>query len=37
MDLFDDLPLPPEAALTQIAPGAVLLHGFARDGDAALL
>jgi alkylated DNA repair protein (DNA oxidative demethylase) len=37
MDLFDDLPLPPEGALTHIAPGAVLLHGFARDGDAALL
>jgi len=37
MDLFDDLPLPPEGALTQIAPGAVLLHAFARDGDAALL
>ncbi len=35
MDLFDDLP--PEAALTQIAPGAVLLHGFAKGGDAALL
>ena len=35
MDLFDDLP--PENALTQIAPGAVLLHGFAREGDAALL
>lgn len=37
MDLFDDLPLPPEAALMPIAPGAVLLHGFARGGDAALL
>ncbi|MES2877665.1 MAG: DNA oxidative demethylase AlkB [Pseudomonadota bacterium] len=35
MDLFDDLP--PETALTQIAPGAVLLHGFARDEAAALL
>ena len=35
MDLFDDLP--PEAALTAIAPGAVLLHGFAREGAAALL
>ena len=35
MDLFDDLP--PEATLTPIAPGAVLLHGFARDGAAALL
>ena len=37
MDLFDDLPPPPESMLTQIAPGAVLLHGFAREGDAALL
>jgi alkylated DNA repair protein (DNA oxidative demethylase) len=35
MDLFDDLP--PETALTQIAPGAVLLHSFARERDAALL
>ena len=37
MDLFDDLPLPPEGALTPIAPGAVQLHGFAKGGDAALL
>ena len=37
MDLFDDLPPPTEGALTQIAPGAVLLHGFARVGDVALL
>ena len=37
MELFDDLPPPPEAALTQIAPGAVLLHGFAGEADAALL
>ena len=37
MDLFDDLPPPPEAAHTPIAPGAVLLRGFARTGDAALL
>jgi alkylated DNA repair protein (DNA oxidative demethylase) len=37
MDLFDDLPPTTEGALTQIAPGAVLLHGFAREGDAALL
>lgn len=36
-DLFDDLPPPLEAARTPIAPGAMLLHGFARDGDAALL
>lgn len=35
MDLFDDLP--PEATLTHIAPGAVLLHGFARAEDATLL
>ena len=35
MDLFDDLP--PDAALTHIAPGAVQLHGFARDDAAALL
>ncbi|WPC66755.1 DNA oxidative demethylase AlkB [Rhodoferax ferrireducens] len=37
MDLFDYLPPPPEGALTPIAPGAVLLHGFAKGGDAALL
>ena len=37
MDLFDDLPLPSEAALTQIATGAVLLHGFVREADADLL
>lgn len=37
MDLFDDLPPPTEGALTQIAPGAVLLHGFAREVDAVLL
>ena len=35
MDLFDD-PIP-DAAQTPIAPGAVLLHGFAREGTAALL
>ncbi|WP_371817004.1 DNA oxidative demethylase AlkB [Rhodoferax sp. AJA081-3] len=35
-DLFDAA-LPPEAAHQQLAPGAVLLHGFARDMDAALL
>jgi alkylated DNA repair protein (DNA oxidative demethylase) len=35
MDLFDDLP--PETALTPMAPGAVLLHGLAREGAAALL
>jgi alkylated DNA repair protein (DNA oxidative demethylase) len=40
MDLFDDLPPLPEAAHTPgtcIAPGAVLLRGFARSIDAALL
>ena len=37
MDLFDDLPPPPEAACTCISPGAVLLRAFAREGDAALL
>lgn len=35
MDLFDDLP--PDTALTPMAPGAVLLHGYAREGAAALL
>ena len=35
MDLFDDLPC--DTAPTQIAPGAVLLHGLARDEAAALL
>ena len=34
-DLFDDLQ--PEQSSTLIAPGAVLLHGFARDIDTALL
>jgi DNA oxidative demethylase len=37
MDLFDDLPPPANAAPTPLAPGAVLLHGLARAGDAALL
>jgi alkylated DNA repair protein (DNA oxidative demethylase) len=37
MDLFDDLPPPSEAEHAQIAAGAVLLRGFARAGDAALL
>jgi len=35
MDLFDSLP--PDTALTPLAPGAVLLHGFAHDEEAALL
>ena len=37
MDLFDNLPPQPDAAPTPIAPGAVLLHGFARDGAPVLL
>lgn len=37
MDLFDDLPPSPELSPLTIAPGAVLLRGLARDGDAALL
>ena len=36
-DLFDDLPPAGPAAPTSIAPGAVLLRGFAREIDAALL
>ena len=36
-DLFDDLPPDADAAPTPIAPGAVLMHGFARHLDAALL
>ena len=35
MDLFDDLPS--DTAQTPLAPGAVLLHGFARDEAGALL
>ncbi|MES2942881.1 MAG: alpha-ketoglutarate-dependent dioxygenase AlkB, partial [Pseudomonadota bacterium] len=34
-DLFDDLPA--ETGMQAIAPGAVLLHGFARDKAVALL
>lgn len=38
LDLFDDLPSPPlEAAHMPLAPGAVLLRGFAAGGDVALL
>lgn len=37
MDLFDDLPADPEAAHTPIAPGAVLLRAFAREGAADVL
>jgi alkylated DNA repair protein (DNA oxidative demethylase) len=36
-DLFDDLPPDADAPPTPLAPGAVLLHGFARDLDATLL
>jgi alkylated DNA repair protein (DNA oxidative demethylase) len=37
MDLFDNLPPLPDALHSPIASGAVLLRGFAREGDAALL
>jgi alkylated DNA repair protein (DNA oxidative demethylase) len=37
MDLFDDLPPHPNAALTQPAPGAVWLHGVAFDEAVTLL
>ncbi len=37
MDLFDTLPLPSDAVPEPLAPGAVLLHGFARREDAVLL
>lgn len=37
MDLFDDLPPPADAMPTQLAPGAVLLHGFAHAEAAVLL
>lgn len=37
LDLFDDLPTPPEAAQTQIAPGAVLLRAFGREDGQTLL
>ena len=36
-DLFDDLPPSPDPVQTPIGPGAVLLHAFGRDMDAALL
>ena len=36
-DLFDDLPPDPDGVQTPIGPGAVLLHAFGRDMDAALL
>ena len=37
MDLFDDLPVQPDTAHLLIAPGAVLLRGWARARDVALL
>ena len=37
MDLFDDLAPLADSAQTSLAPGAVLLHGFARRVDAELL
>lgn len=37
MDLFDELPPPPDAAPTPLAPGAMLLHGLAGEGDVMLL
>jgi alkylated DNA repair protein (DNA oxidative demethylase) len=37
MDLFDDLSPTPEAARTWLAPGALLLRGFAREQSALLL
>lgn len=37
VDLFDDLPLPPEELRTAVAPGAVLLRAWARGHDTALL
>ena len=37
MDMFDDLPLAPEDARTDLAPGAVLLRGFASGSMAELL
>ena len=37
MDLFDDLPPGPDAAQLPIAPGAVLLRGFALDDATSLL
>lgn len=36
-DLFDDLPPDPDAAPMRIAPGAVLLRGFARAQESSLL
>ena len=37
MDLFDDLPLPPDAAYASLAPGTVLLRTFASAEDSTLL
>ena len=37
MDLFDNLPQPPDATPTQIAPGAFVLRGFALEKAPSLL
>ncbi len=37
LDLFNDLPASPDAAQLPLAPGAVLLQGFARDAGTELL
>lgn len=37
MDLFDHLPPHPDSARLTLAPGAVLLRGWAREADVALL
>jgi alkylated DNA repair protein (DNA oxidative demethylase) len=37
LDLFNDLPASPDAAQLLLAPGAVLLQGFARGADTELL
>jgi alkylated DNA repair protein (DNA oxidative demethylase) len=37
LDLFDNLPQPPDATPTQIAPGAFLLRGFALEKAPSLL
>lgn len=37
MDLFDDLPLQPDAPRLELAPGAALLRAFAREQAALLL
>ena len=37
MDLFDDLPIATEDQRTAMAPGAVLLRGWGRADDVAML